>query len=81
MASVENTYDAFFITTMMTMILGFCGLALRFCLKSKCDNCGCCWGCIKVHRRVELEEDIEIEETPQVKQEEPTYSMNYENKD
>jgi hypothetical protein len=59
MASVQSTYDAFFVTTMTTMLLGFCGLALRFCLKSKCEHCNICWGCLKIHRRVELEENVQ----------------------
>jgi hypothetical protein len=44
---------------MTTMLLGFCGLALRFCLKSKCEHCNICWGCLKIHRRVELEENVQ----------------------
>ena len=65
MSSVTNTFDAFFVTTLTTMILGFCGLALRFCLKSKCEHCTFCWGCVKVHRRVELEQDIDTEQNIQ----------------
>ena len=55
----QNTYDAFFVSTLTTMILGFSGLALRYCLKSKCEHCTFCWGCLKIDRRVELE-DTEI---------------------
>ena len=69
--SVSNTYDAFFITTMTTMILGFCGLALRFCLKSKCENCNLCWGCIKIHRRVELEIDDDVPQTNDIEETAP----------
>ena len=52
----QNTCDAFFVTTLTTMILGFSGLALRYCLKSKCEHCTFCWGCLKIDRLVELED-------------------------
>ena len=57
---MSSQYDAFFVTTLTTMLLGFSGLALRYCLKSKCEHCTFCWGCLKVDRRVELEQDTEI---------------------
>ena len=38
-------------------IIGFLGLTLKMCLKSKCDNVEVC--CIKIHRNVEVEEKLD----------------------
>jgi hypothetical protein len=58
-----NTFDSAFWITTLTILTGSIALALKYCLKSKCDNVNCCWGCITIHRNVEIEEnDIEIAE-------------------
>jgi|LakMenE01Jun11ns_1017448.scaffolds.fasta_scaffold7267035_2 hypothetical protein len=55
-----DTFDATFWITTITIVTGSVGLALKFCLKSKCDSVNCCWGGIMIHRNVEIElNDIE----------------------
>ena len=38
-------------------IIGFLGLTLKMCLKSKCDVIEI--GCLKIHRNVEVEEKLD----------------------
>lgn len=54
-----NTYDGIFFITITTIIIGFLGLSVRYCLKSKCSKFKCCFGLIDIDRTVELENDIE----------------------
>lgn len=54
-----NTYDGTFFITITTIIIGFLGLSVRYCLKSKCSKFKCCFGLIDIDRSVELENDIE----------------------
>lgn len=54
-----NTYDGTFFITLTTIIIGFLGLSVRYCLKSKCSKFKCCFGLIDIDRTVELENDIE----------------------
>lgn len=54
-----NTYDGTFFITITTIIIGFLGLSVRYCLKSKCSKFKCCFGLIDIDRTVELENDIE----------------------
>lgn len=50
--------------------LGFLGLVVRFCFKSKCSEVSCCFGLIKIERDIEHEiieqqqEQIEERKTP-----------------
>ena len=53
----STTFNGIFFLTLTASILGFCGLIVNACIKSKCDNVEFC--CIKVHRNVEAEEKIE----------------------
>lgn len=53
-------YSEGFWITLSGLVIGFFGLTIRFCLKSKCDNVECC--CFKIHRAVELEEKFEEKE-------------------
>jgi len=55
-----ETYDATFFITITTIITGFLGLTIRFCLKSKCEDINVCFGLLNIKRRVELETDIEM---------------------
>jgi hypothetical protein len=50
-------YSEGFWITLTGLVIGFMGLTIKFCLKSKCDNVECC--CFKIHRAVEMEERIE----------------------
>lgn len=54
-----NTYDGTFFITITTIIIGFLGLSVRYCLKSKCSKFKCCFGLIDIDRTVELENDME----------------------
>ncbi len=43
------------------IISGVFGLSLKMCLKSKCEDVNCLFGLFKIHRNVEVEEDIELQ--------------------
>jgi hypothetical protein len=53
MTDLTETFWVAFVGT----IIGFLGLTLKMCLKSKCDNVEVC--CIKIHRNVEVEEKLD----------------------
>jgi len=59
MAWIDTFNDVFFIS-IATITFSFLGVVLKSCLKSKCDNTNICWGLVKIHRRVELEDDVEM---------------------
>lgn len=55
-----TTFDAVFWITITTIITGSIGLALKYCLKSKCDNVSCCWGGLAIHRNIDAETEEEM---------------------
>ena len=55
-----SEFNAVFWTGIATMSFGFLAVLLRYGFMSKCDNVSLCFGLIKIHRAVELEE-IDIE--------------------
>ena len=55
-----NEFNSTFWITLATILTGSIGLAIKFCLKSKCDNVSCCWGGITIHRNVEIEQEEEM---------------------
>ena len=57
-----EVYDSAFFLTMGGMIFGFLGLAIKFCLKSKCKDFKCLWGMVRILRDVDLEAEIEMQE-------------------
>ena len=59
MAWIDTFNDVFWISV-ATITFSFFGVVLKSCLKSKCDNTNICWGLVKIHRRVELENDVEM---------------------
>ena len=59
MAWIDTFNDVFWISV-ATITFSFLGVVLKSCLKSKCDNTDICWGLVKIHRRVELEDDVEM---------------------
>ena len=59
---IWEIFDSVFWITLTTIITGSIGLALKYCLKSKCDNVSCCWGGITIHRAVEIEQQEEMKE-------------------
>ena len=44
------------------MFFGFFGILLRYAFLSKCDNVSICYGLIKIHRVVEIEDELPNEE-------------------
>jgi hypothetical protein len=52
-----NTFDGAFWITMAGICIGFFGLVLRLCYKSKCKQIEC--GCIKIIRDTENEEKLD----------------------
>jgi hypothetical protein len=59
---VWGIFDAVFFVTISTLICGFTGLVVKYCLKSKCDDINICFGLIKIHRDVKLEVEEEMKE-------------------
>ena len=67
----EQIFNSVFWLSISTMILTSVSVLLKYCLKSKCDKIDLCFGLIKVHRAVEIE-DIELSQSPST----PTNSDN-----
>ena len=59
-----SEFNAVFWSGIATVVMGSVGLAIKYGLKSKCDDINFCWGLIKIHRRVELEDPPSDEEQP-----------------
>jgi hypothetical protein len=57
-----DNFNAVFWTGIATLTFTFFGLALKSCLKSKCDDVSFCNGLLHIHRRVELENNSDDEE-------------------
>lgn len=55
-----SEFNSAFWITLATILTGSIGLAIKFCLKSKCENISCCWGGLVIHRNVELEQEEEM---------------------
>lgn len=62
MGDWKDYYDGVFFISVITIFVGFLGLAVRYCLKSKCEQFSLCCGLITVNRRVDLEVQEEIAE-------------------
>ena len=62
MSEWMQTYDAVFFVSVGTLVIGFLGLVIKYCLKSKCENVKLCFGFVEIHRRVDLETQYEIHE-------------------
>lgn len=61
-AAWMQTYDAVFFVSIGTLVIGFLGLVIKYCLKSKCENVKLCYGAIEINRRVDLETQVEMHE-------------------
>jgi len=55
-----STFDSVFWLSVGSIVIGFLGIVIKYCLKSKCENVNCCCGLISVRRNVQLEHDEEI---------------------
>lgn len=51
--------DAFWLSV-ITMMMGGVALCFKSCLSSKCSSTDVCFGCLKIVRDVQVEEDIEL---------------------
>ena len=56
---MDNFGDAFWLSV-ITMMLAGLGLCVKSCLSSKCSTTDICFGCLKIVRDVQVEEDIEL---------------------
>ena len=61
-----DTFNDIFWISISTSFFALVGLTIKTALKSKCDETNLCWGLIKIHRRVELE-NLENSEEESVK--------------
>jgi hypothetical protein len=53
-------FNSAFWITIITILTGSLALALKYCLKSKCDHIDICFGCLKIERNVQLEQEEEM---------------------
>lgn len=53
--SWTQEFNAVFFLTLCTLACGSLGLAMRLCMRSKCEDLNLCCGLLSVHRNVELE--------------------------
>lgn len=60
--TVWEIFNSVFWITLATILSGSVGLALKYCLKSKCRNLSCCWGFLIVDRDVDIEAQEEMKE-------------------
>ena len=60
-------FNSVFFTGMGTMLFGFLALLIRYAFLSKCDDISLCFNLIKIHRRVDLEEEVEEEKKEEEK--------------
>ena len=65
-----DDFNSVFVITVGTMIFGFLGIVLRYAFLSKCDNVSICFGLIKIHRVVQIEDVPPVEEVKEEQKEE-----------
>lgn len=53
--SWTEIYDGIFFLSLASLVVGLCGLSIKYCLKSKCEHFALCCGLISIDRRVDLE--------------------------
>jgi hypothetical protein len=58
---METYNDIFFISIGTTAFIFF-GTLVKYAFRSKCSDISLLWGCIKIHRAVELEMDSNDDE-------------------
>ena len=56
----QDTYDAVFFISIGSMVIGFMGLLIKYCLKSKCEHFSLCFGVLTIDRIVDLEVQEEM---------------------
>ena len=55
-----EVFDGIFFLSVASLLVGVCGLSIKYCLKSKCEHFGLCCGLISIDRRVDLEVQEEM---------------------
>lgn len=60
MSSWTSEYDSVFFISIGTLIVGMIGVALKVCVKSRCEHVSFCCGAVKIDRRVDLEAQEEM---------------------
>lgn len=50
-----DEFGSVFFVSVGTLLVGAFGVAVKYCLKSKCEHLSLCFGLIKIDRRVDLE--------------------------
>ena len=68
----EQIFNSTFFLSLSTIIVGSFAVLLKYCLRSRCEDVNICFGLIQVHRNVQVEEDIELSQSPST----PTNSDN-----
>ena len=56
---MDSFGDAFWLS-IATMMMGGLALCVKSCFSSKCSNTDVCFGCLKIVRDVQAEEEIEL---------------------
>ena len=56
--AIDDGVNGLFFLSVLTLICGGCGLAIRYCYRSKCKNFECCG--VKVTRDVETEKEEDM---------------------
>jgi hypothetical protein len=57
-------YDEFgsiFFISIATLLTGVCGLILKQCYRTKCQNIKLCFGCIDVVRDIDTEQALDLQ--------------------
>lgn len=75
-----DEYNSVFFISIGTLLVGAFGVAVKYCLKSKCEHFSLCCGLIKIDRRVDLEvqehlREIELGVTDEEKAEMPEIDL------
>jgi len=61
-SSWMDTYNDIFFISIGTTVFIFLGTLVKYAFRSKCSDITLLWGCIKIHRAVELEMDSNDDE-------------------
>lgn len=55
-------FNSVFFISLATIITGSLGVAIKYCLRSKCEHLSLCFGMIDIDRRVDIEANLEMKE-------------------
>lgn len=57
-----NEFNSVFFISISTLLVGALGVALKVCVKSRCEHVSFCFGAVKIDRRVDLEAQEEMKQ-------------------